>query len=192
MSPPSCRVLDQPAEGAHLAVLFSGSDEQWATLIPYLTGALVRGEGAVCVTSAEEQLRARVEADVVPTAQSYLKDGLFNPAFMLEWLGDLSAGAPAGGQGPRQCIAGVLDWVGDLDPGGLTELFRYESSLNLIAASSRHTFACYYDLRALRAEGVLTVLRTHPRVVVGGMPWESPFYEESALDPFAPCSPNLS
>src|SRR5581483_4391096 len=179
----SCPVLDQPAEGAHLAVLFAGCEEQWSTLVPYLTGALARGEGAVCVTSAEEDLRARVNAEVVPTSQSYLRGGWFNPDFMLEWLADLSAGAPAGGQGPRQCIAGVLDWVGDLDPAGLTELFRYESSLNLIAASSRHTFACFYDLRALRAEGVLTVLRTHPRVVLGGMPWDSPFYDESGLDP---------
>jgi hypothetical protein len=189
-------VLERPEEGAHVAVLCSDTAERQALLAGYLAGALRRGEGAVCVTAEEPgQLRDRVrdcagpafasgpEVEVVATAESYLRDGRFSGQFMVDWLADLTAAAPAGSERPRRCIAGVLDWVAGLDTGGFDELFRYESTLNLLAPAGRHTLACFYDLARLPAAEVINVLRAHPRVVISGTVWKSPFYYDKDLRP---------
>jgi hypothetical protein len=119
---------------------------------------------------------------VVPTAESYLRGGAFSGQYMAGWVADLVRQPPAG-RVARQCIAGVLDWCGDLDAAGFADLYRYESTLNLLAPSIRHTMACFYDLQVLPAAQIISVLRTHPRVVVSGAVWDSPFYDEEQLDP---------
>ena len=189
-------ILERPEEGAHVAVLCGDAGERQALLAGYLAGALRRGEGAVCVTAEEpEQLRERVrdsggsapesgpDVEVVATAQSYLRDGRFSGQFMVDWLAQLTAAAPAGSGLPRQCVAGVLDWVDGLDTGGFDELFRYESTLNLLAPAGRHTLACFYDLARLPAAEVINVLRAHPQVVISGTVWKSPFYDDKDLRP---------
>jgi hypothetical protein len=188
-------VLERPDEGAHVAVLCGDIAERQALLTGYLAGALRRGEGAVCVTAEEsQQLRDRVrdragsaaaggsDVEVVATARSYLRHGRFSGQFMVDWLARLTAAAPAGSAQPRQCIAGVLDWVDGLDAGGFDELFRYESTLNLLAPAGRHTLACFYDLARLPAAEVINVLRAHPKVVISGTVWDSPFYRTVQYD----------
>jgi hypothetical protein len=180
-------VLDAPPESAHLAVLYNHPGERETLLTRYLAGAVRRGEGAVCVTAeAAEELTGSVRraagidaaVEVVPTADSYLHGGAFDAAFMTSYVADLVA-APA----ERQCIAGVLDWFADVEEATYEELYRYESTLNLLAPTIRHTLACFYDLRALPAAQVINVLRTHPRVVVSGTVWDSPFYDVEQLRP---------
>jgi len=186
--------LDRPAEGAHLAVLCADLGERQSLLTTYLAGALTRGDGAVCVTAEPaDDLRNRVArqaggdcratVEVVPTVGSYLHDGRFSGAFMAQWLARLAAAAPRGSPAPRQCIAGVLDWVEDLDPAGFDDLFRYESTLSFLAPTSRHTLACFYDLARLPAAEVVNVMRAHPCLVVSGQVWESPFHDDEELRP---------
>jgi hypothetical protein len=184
-------VLDGPPEGTHLAVLFNHAGERETLLTRYLAGAVRRGEGAVCVTAeAAEELTGSLrraagpaaEVAVVPTADSYLRGGEFSAQFMAGWVADLVRQNPPGGP-ERQCIAGVLDWFGDLDASGFEDLYRYESTLNLLAPTIRHTLACFYDLQVLPAAQVVNVLRTHPRVVVSGCVWDSPFYDVEQLRP---------
>jgi hypothetical protein len=180
-------VLDAPPESVHLAVLYNHPDERETLLTRYLAGAVRRGEGAVCVTAeAADELTGSVrraagpaaEVCVVPTDESYLREGRFSADFMSGYVAELVA-AP----GDRQCIAGVLDWFADVDPATYEELYRYESTLNLLAPTSRHTLACFYDLGALPAAQVINVLRTHPRVVISGTVWDSPFYDVEQLRP---------
>jgi hypothetical protein len=171
-------VLDAPPESVHLAVLYNHPGERDTLLTRYLAGAVRRGEGAVCVTAEAAAAGLAAEVSVVPTADSYLRGGTFDAAFMSGYVADLVA-TP----GDRQCIAGVLDWFAEVDPATYEELYRYESTLNLLAPTSRHTLACFYDLATLPAARVIDVLRTHPRVVVSGTVWDSPFYDEEQLRP---------
>jgi hypothetical protein len=184
-------VLDVAPEGAHLAVLFNHPGERETLLTRYLAGAVRHGEGAVCVTAeAADELTGSIrraagpaaEVAVVPTEDSYLRGGRFDAAFMAGWVAELVGYArPADGE--RHRIAGVLDWVDELDAAGFDDLYRYESTLNLFAPTVRHTMACFYDLQVLPAGRVIDVLRTHPRVVVSGAVWDSPFYDEEQLRP---------
>jgi hypothetical protein len=182
--------LARPGEGEHIAVLYTDPADRDATLIPYLAGALAAGDGAVCVTAVDpavihEQVRRagptttdRVE--VLGTEQTYLPGGSFSAPAMSSWLADLAAAAPRGSEAPRLRIAGDLAWVERLDDAGLGELFDYEAALDAFAPECRHTFACFYDLTRIPAAGVLDVLRTHPRALVNGVLWDSPFYRASA------------
>jgi hypothetical protein len=178
--PPS--VLERPSEGLHVAVLCSDRAQRHALLTGYLAGALRRGEGAVCVTAEPAELLP-ADVEVVPTAQSYLRGGSFSGRFMAGWVAQLTAAAPVGSAEPRQCIAGVLDWVDGLDAAGFDDLFRYESTLNVLAPTTRHSMACFYDLAKLPAAEVVNVMRAHPQVVVSGTVWESPFYHDEDLQP---------
>jgi hypothetical protein len=171
-------VLDAPPESAHLAVLYNHPGERETLLTRYLAGAVRRGEGAVCVTANAAAAGLAAEVAVVPAEDSYLRGGAFDATFMSGYVAEL-VNAP----GDRQCIAGVLDWFADVDPATYEELFRYESTLNLLAPTSRHTLACFYDLGVLPAAQVINVLRTHPRVVVSGTVWDSPFYDVEQLRP---------
>jgi hypothetical protein len=182
-------VASDPGEGDHLAVLYTDPDDRDALLLPYLAGARARGEGAVCVTAVEPDLMASQvralggEVEVLPTAEAYLRGGSFSAPFMAGWLAELAAASPAGSQAPRLRIAGDLDWIEVLDADGLVELFRYEATLSTFAPSSRHSLVCFYDLSRLSAAGVVEVLRTHPKAILGGALWDSPFYDPAALNP---------
>lgn|GEM_PF-2924307 len=177
------------AEGAHVAVLYQDAAEQQAALLPYLADAVRRGEGAVCVTATDADLMCRQvgvaaeRVEVIPTDRSYLRDGRFDASYMAGWLAEMIAAAPAGSGEPRRCVAGVLDWFDFLDDDGFDDLFRYESTLSALAPAGRHSLACFYDLRVLPAAQVIDVFRTHPKVVVSGTLWESPFYVPEQLRP---------
>lgn len=188
--------LETAPEGSHVAVLYQDAEEKDAAMFPYLAGALARGEGAVCVTGGDEDdVRRGVSEsarhgsrrfdgmEVLAADSTYMRDGRFDAEGTAGWLADLAAASPAGTDNRRLCIAGVLDWAGALDAPGFDGLFRYESSLSVIAPDSRHTLACFYDLTTLPATEVISVFRTHPHVVVSGMMWESPFYDPSGLRP---------
>jgi hypothetical protein len=140
----------------------------------------------VCVTAADpERLHEQVGRaaperpdllDVRATDQTYLRGGAFSAPAMSSWLAELAAAAPAGSTAPRLRIAGDLAWAEGLDAAGLAELFDYEATLDTFAPGCRHTFACFYDLTRIPAASVLEVLRTHPRALVNGVLWDSPFY----------------
>ena len=189
---PGGAVAADPGEGAHLAVLYSDPQDRDATLVPYLAGALDHGEGAVCVTADDPELLGRQirgaagrdgSVQVLRTAETYLRGGRFSAPAMAGWLADLTAQAPAGSDAPRLRIAGDLNWIDVLDADGLVELFRYEATLSTFAPAGRHSLVCFYDLRLLPAAAVVEVLRTHPKAMLGGALWDSPFYVPAALRP---------
>ena len=182
--------LARAGEGEHVAVLYTDAAGRDATLIPYLAAGLAAGEGAVCVTGVDaalvrEQVRlaeptAAGHVEVLATADTYLAGGEFSAPAMSAWLAELAATAPRGSDARRLRIAGDLGWTERLDAAGLVDLFEYESALDGFAPRSRHTFACFYDLTRIPAAGVLEVLRTHPRALVNGVLWDSPFYRATA------------
>lgn len=186
-------VLARPAEGEHVAVLYTEAAERDATLIPYLAGALAAGEGALCVTAVDpDLLREQVghaeagdahRLEVLATEKTYLADGRFSAPAMASWLAELAAAAPSGSDAPRLRIAGDLAWAECLDADGLVDLFAYEATLDTFAVGCRHTFACFYDLTRISGVAVLEVLRTHPRALVNGVLWDSPFYLPSQGPP---------
>lgn len=180
-----------PGEGAHIAVLYRGRDGRDEVLIPYLAGARSRDEGALCVTALDpDEFTGRVDraaggpgsVEVLRTEDSYLRGGAFSASAMSGWLAQVGQTAPRGSDARRIRIAGDLSWIEALGQEGFDELIEYETSLNSIAPACRHSLACFYDLGQLDADQVVALLRAHPRVVIDGALWDSPFYVDSATD----------
>jgi hypothetical protein len=182
--------LEVLGEGTHIAVLYSDRAERDAHLIPYLSAAARVGKSSVCVASDEpEDLRRQVDGlvpgssgqlEVFGTDTTYLRDGEFARAEMTEWLESFARAVPVGSPGRPSHIAGDINWLSQLDSRNHAELHTYEASLDSFASGCRHTFACFYDALSLPAPSILSVFRTHRKVVTGGVLWESPFYAGQA------------
>lgn len=186
---PADTFVADPGEGAHIAVLYRGPDGRDEVLIPYLAGAREHDEGALCVTHVDPDEFAGLVAaaagapgsvEVLRTADSYLRGGVFSGPSMSGWLAQVGQAAPRGSDGRRLRIAGDLSWIEALGEEGFDELIEYETSLNSIAPACRHTLACFYDLALLDADQIVALLRAHPQVVIDGTLWDSPFYLDAA------------
>lgn len=188
---PADEFVADPGEGTHIAVLYRGPGGRDEVLVPYLAGAREHDEAALCITDTDPDVFAgQVTAaagmagtvEVLRTEDSYLRGGSFSAAAMTGWLSQVGQAAPRGSDARRIRIAGDLSWIGALGEEGFDELIEYETSLNAVAPACRHTLACFYDLGQLAAEQIVALLRAHPRVVIDGALWDSPFYVDAGTD----------
>ena len=180
-----------PGEGTHIAVLYRDPGGRDEVLVPYLAGARALDEGAMCITDADpDSFAAAVTAaagvpgsvEVLRTEDCYLRGGAFSAPAMLGWLAEIGQAAPRGSDAQRLRIAGDLRWIEALDAKGFDELIQYETGLNSVAPGCRHTLACFYDLGLLDATQIVALLAAHPRIVVDGTLWDSPFYVPDGTD----------
>ena len=179
--------LESLGEGVHVAVLYADERERNAHLIPYIVAASLAGKESICVAADEpDDLSSLLENRspgssaalvVLPTDETYLRDGRFASDEMAAWLGDMAQDAPLGTTHPATRVAGDIDWLDRFAGDSLAELHAYESRLDGFASSCRHTFACFYSRATLPAAGIIDVFKTHSKVLVGGVLWDSPFYE---------------
>ncbi len=72
---------------------------------------------------------------------------------------------------------GDMTWA-HRDKPGVADLAMYESELNRIIGSYPQIVLCLYDMNRCDGEMVLDVLKTHPKVMLGGMVIDNPYYLE--------------
>jgi hypothetical protein len=63
-----------------------------------------------------------------------------------------------------------------LDKPGVGNLLEYESRVNYVLAKYHDPVICTYDLSKFSASMAIDVMRTHPMVIIGGVPKENPFF----------------
>ncbi len=188
---PADSFVADPGEGAHIAVLYRGPDGRDEVLIPYLAGARQHDEGALCITDVDPDTFAGQvtraagmpgSVEVFSSAATYLRGGAFLRAGD-DQLGGRDRAGRARVRMPRGCVSpGICAGSKHSSEEGFDELIEYETSLNALAPSCRHTLACFYDLALLDADRIVALLRAHPQVVIDGALWDSPFYVEDAGD----------
>jgi hypothetical protein len=61
---------------------------------------------------------------------------------------------------------------------GVEELVGYESELNRFLPRYPQVILCLYDLERFSGDIIIDVLKTHPRVLLGGMVLDNPYYLE--------------
>jgi hypothetical protein len=62
------------------------------------------------------------------------------------------------------------------DTPGADRLVEYESRLNYMLPAHNIAAVCVYDVTRFSASVLMDILRTHPKVIIGGKLRESPFY----------------
>jgi hypothetical protein len=105
----------------------------------------------------------------------YLAGGGFAKEEMLAYLDAAAAAAVDDSGYPCWRIVGEMSWV-LRHPGMAGELFAYESGVNEIADRHSQVLVCLYDLERFGADMLIDILRTHPKLLLGGLLIDNPNY----------------
>jgi hypothetical protein len=175
----------------HVCAFFHNPDEQYRILLPFIKDGFECGDRAFHVVARklrEEHLRRLESAEITVTAtqhrrqlevatveETFLCGGRFNPDAVLALIQEtLKTGAMLGFPLTR-FIAHVAERIFD-DGSNAEEWIKCEARLNYILPRYNDPVICVYDLTKLGGAVVVSVLRTHPMVVIGGLLQENPFF----------------
>ena len=179
--------------GDHICALYSGPQERDAMLAPYLHAGLAAGAKCMCIIEAAEQTNLldsvrrgggvdvddcidRGQLELFTAADSYLRSSTFSSQGMVRfWTDSLDETfGPAGYEVAH--IAGDTSGLGDAVADDFAEFAVYESELNRLAERYPQTVLCLYDVRQVGGGMVVELLRTHRKVLLGGLVLENPHY----------------
>lgn len=180
------------APGDHVCAFYPSPADRDAILIPYLSEGLEAGDRCIAVvdSSGPESVLAALSArlnlapslsrhqlDVQRSEETYLSDGGFSTEAMLDFW-DRSVGEAMAGGFTFARAVGEMTWALRQLPG-VEELVGYEARLNQFLPRYPQVILCLYALDSFSGEVLVDVLKTHPKVLIGGMVLDNPYY----LDP---------
>lgn len=163
----------------HICLIYMTREEQFAVAIPFMQIGLGRGERCVYIaddnTSVEvldAMRKAGIDTDtavrsgalaVLHKREAYLKQGSFDPDWMIRFLKEAADSAKGAGFTSLR-VAGEMTWVLGGDPGA-GRLIEYEAKLNYFFPENDVSAICQYNLNRFKPEVILDVVRTHPLVI---------------------------
>jgi methanogenic corrinoid protein MtbC1 len=166
----------------HACAFVDSRDEEYGTVLPFITQGLASGEKAlhlVEASSREEHLRRLGDAGVDVAAcrtsgqldvrtwdETYLRSGEFDPDDMLALLVEEVRAAQAGGF-PRTRLVGHAGW-GVESPVPFDALCDYETRVNRVLPP-HNPVVCVYNRGLLDDALAADVLRAHPLMLVDGL-----------------------
>jgi hypothetical protein len=109
----------------------------------------------------------------------------FSTDAMLGFWDDAVGSAVGSGSYAFARASGEMPFEMRLLPGR-SEFFRYEGALNRFAPRYPQTILCLYDLARFGGGILVDLLRTHPKLLMGGLVLENPHYrppDELAAQP---------
>ena len=174
----------------HVCAFFNGIDEEHRVLRSFIKDGFDRGDRALHIVDPdlrEEHLKQLRDAgidvdeaigsgqlDVRLWDDAYLREDRFDQDAMLSLIEDeLRAGAAEGSRHVR--LLAHMEWS-LLDKPGVEDLLEYETRLNDVVPKYDDPVICTYDLSRFGASVVMSALRTHPAVIIGGLLQENPFF----------------
>jgi hypothetical protein len=166
--------------------LFFGTDERDEVLQAYLRAGLRAGDKCLCFIDGveEAQVRAGIGAaadgestdlEVRRSSEVYLRSGAFCAEQMISLLDETMNAVTQDGGYRFVRAAGDMTWA-LAGPPGVDQLFDYESDINDFAPRYPQTLLCMYDLERFGGDILLDLLKTHPKLLLGGMVLDNPHY----------------
>jgi len=174
----------------HLCLIYKTQEEQFSTVIPFIKIGLERGEKCIYVT--DENTAATVidsmkamdipveeaielgKLTIISKQESYLKQGYFDPDWMIKFLKDATDDAIEKGFSALR-VTGEMTWVLSGDPG-TERLMEYEAKLNYFFPENDALAICQYNLNRFSPEIIQGVISTHPLIIFGGMVCKNFYY----------------
>jgi MEDS: MEthanogen/methylotroph, DcmR Sensory domain len=174
--------------GDHVCAFHFGASERDQLVRMYLGAGMRAGDKCVGIVDGGDPAalrdslwgeaidgRTAGQLDVVRTDDAYLADGGFAKDEMLAFLGETVAAALGDGSFPHVRLVGEMSWV-LRHPALAGELFDYESDVNEISGRHPQVLMCLYDLERFGADMLIDILRTHPKLLLGGLLIDNPNY----------------
>jgi hypothetical protein len=177
--------------GTHICAFFRGVGERDEVMVPFLVEGLRGGEKCLCliddgVDDAQGALTGEVRAptkntspqlEIRSSAETYLRHGSFSTREMLDFWDD-SVGTAVQDEGfPFVRSAGETTWTLK-DLPSLHDFLTYEAELNRFLPRYPQVIMCLYDLNRFGGEILVDILKTHPKVLMGGTVLENLYYLE--------------
>lgn len=174
----------------HICAFFNGPEEEHRVLRSFVMDGFARGEKNLHIVGPEkhdehlqwlrdegidvEQAVAAGQLEVRLWDESYLSSDRFDMDAMLAYVEEILRADTAAGRPPTRVLA-HMEWA-LLDKPGVEHLVEYEARAEQLLHKFRAPVVCAYDLTKFGASVVMDILRTHPRVVIGGVLQENPFF----------------
>jgi hypothetical protein len=177
------------AVGDHICGLYTGTSQRDQVLIPFLESGLKADEKCICVVdgTAPEQIVAALgtadaseraaagQLEVIGASEMYLRSGRFSADEVIgSWKAEMS---DVMYDGRFDVVRAVETWSRrDVVPD-MHELLVLESEMNRYLPLYPQVILCLYDLSRFGGGMIVNLLRTHPRVLVGSVLMENPYYQ---------------
>jgi hypothetical protein len=177
--------------GTHICAFFRGIPERDQIMVPFLREGLRAGDKCMCIIDdGVDEVRRALGADAGPPAtagshqvdirssrETYLRRGRFSTQEMLDFWDD-SVGAALSDDGFQFVRStGETTWTLKELPG-LHDFLTYEAELNRFLPRYPQVVMCLYDLDHFGGEILVDILKTHPKVLMGGTVLENLYYLE--------------
>jgi hypothetical protein len=175
--------------GDHICGLYAGQTQRDQIVIPFLQAGLTAGDKCICVVDETNPAKifkklghsadtaapaAAKQLEVIRAADLYLRSGRFSAD---EIIGAWKAAiADAMYDGQFDLVRAVETWSRrDVVPD-MHELLLLESEMNRYLPLYPQVIVCLYDIDRFGAGIIVNLLKTHPRMLVGEMLIENPYY----------------
>ena len=174
----------------HLCLIYETREEQFAAVIPYMKLGLERGDRCLYVAddNTSQAVVAAMEASgidvrsatargalsVVGKNDVYLKQGYFDPDWLVGFLRQAAEEAVAAGFRALR-ISGEMTWMLGGDPG-LELLMEYAAKLNYLFPVCEALGICQYNRRRFSPALIRDVIASYPLVIYGGRVCKNFYY----------------
>jgi chemotaxis family two-component system sensor kinase Cph1 len=184
------RAIEKLGVHDHLCLIYETREEQFSAVIPYIKIGLERGEK--CIYIVDDNTAAMVingmkgagmdvdtalksgKLAIISKQDAYLKQGYFDPDWMIGFLKRATDEAKAAGFSALR-VTGEMTWVLGGDTG-TERLMEYEAKLNYFIAENDALALCQYNRNRFTPEIIKGVIDTHPLVICGGMVCRNFYY----------------
>jgi hypothetical protein len=176
--------------GDHLCAVYLGQQERDDILLPYLREGLRAGDKCIAIVDSSPlgDLRASIgdkrevdgyvasrQLELHTSDETYLRSLPFTQEAMIEyWESTVGVTMRAGSYTFARAL-GEMPWY-LRDAPARAEFFRYETELNRYAPRYPQAILCLYDLDRFGGGILVDLLRTHPKVLMGGLVLENPHF----------------
>jgi hypothetical protein len=189
------RVVDLGLRGAaarpgdHICGFFADARQRDEIVLAFLRAGLLAGDKCICVldgaepvdivrhlitSDAGDQHLSRKQLDVLRAADVYLRSERFSPTEIISFW--KLAMAEVMYEGRFELVRAVETWaLRDVRPDS-QELLVLESEMSRFLPLYPQVILCLYDIGRFGGGFVVDLLKTHPRVLVGTMIVENPYY----------------
>ena len=174
----------------HVCGFYYTAEERDAMLLPYLREGLASGNKCVAVVDSTRpgdvvaQLPGAQEAidsgqfEIYDSDETYLSTGAFDPDLTIDFWEQRAKGLADEGVFDFITLTGELSWIDRADTPR-EDIVRYESWADQFVSKYPMTILCLYDLRRLGSAVLMDLMRTHPKLLMGGLLLENPHHISS-------------
>ena len=156
-------------------------------LLPFLREGLRDGDKCVAVVDSTrpDDLMMSIEGTQAAVAsgqlelydsdETYLRTGSFDPDVMIAFWEGRAQAISDEGRYPAVRLLGEMSWLERVPPPR-DSVVRYETWADEFITRTQQTCLCLYDLRKLGSGVLMDLLRTHPKLLLGGLVLENPHH----------------